>query len=310
MRGLEVSETGDYLRAHLNLVWLRPESALWDAIASRLVSKYNLVSPSLDLGCGNGLFSFVTAGGRFSSAYDVYVNLSTKGFWKNKDIYDAVPVKNLNRYIIKKPEIKFDFGLDHKRNLLNQARRLHYYNNLMLYDANNKLPFADEQLETVFSNIIYWLNDLKKSIKEIYRVLNKDGTALLCIPNTKFLNYCVSYGWAERKSELLRVLNRGRSKNMHWVISYKDFSILARKVGFRIMDHKYYLSPLTLKVWDIGLRPLSPVLIKMANMLHSKDRAVIKEEWMRTVLKFIEPLYAEEISTKKEGGFHFFLLKK
>ncbi|MDD5155675.1 MAG: methyltransferase domain-containing protein [Candidatus Omnitrophica bacterium] len=303
-------EAGSYLREHLNLVWLRPESALWDAIASSLVSRYNVMSPSLDLGCGSGLFSFITAGGRFSCEYDVYVNLSAEGFWENKDIYDAAAVKDLDTYIVKSPRGKFDFGLDHKKNLLNQAGMLHCYRELKLHNANNRLPFADGELGTVFSNIIYWLDDLKKSIREIYRVLRKGGTAILCMPNTKFLDYCASYRWREKRSELLKMLNRGRSDNLKWVISYKDFAGLARKEGFTILDHKYYLSGTTLKFWDIGLRPLSPLLIKMSNMLDPQERAGIKKEWMNTVLRFIEPLYAQDLASKQEGGFHLFLLKK
>jgi len=56
----------DYIKAHLNVAWLRPASALWDVIASTMILKYEIKHPSLDLGCGNGIFSFITAGGEFS----------------------------------------------------------------------------------------------------------------------------------------------------------------------------------------------------------------------------------------------------
>ena len=71
----------DFLKAHLNVAWLRPESALWDAIASTIISKMKLPPPTLDLGCGNGIFSFITAGGDFSIEYDWYKNVDTEGFW-------------------------------------------------------------------------------------------------------------------------------------------------------------------------------------------------------------------------------------
>ena len=63
-------DSENYLYVHLNVNWLRPESALWDALASSVISQIPILSPSLDLGSGNGSFSFITAGGTFSSKYD------------------------------------------------------------------------------------------------------------------------------------------------------------------------------------------------------------------------------------------------
>lgn len=300
----------DFLKAHLNVAWLRPESALWDAIASTLISKYDIISPSLDLGCGNGIFSFITAGGSFSIDYDWYINVEPEGFWEDKDIYNVCKISSLKEYILELPKYSFTFGLDHKPNLLAQAKALNLYKNLIEHDANKSLPFEDGQLETVFSNILYWLSEPKSSLKEIYRILDKNGLALLCIPNKKFLEYCFTYRWEEKNSSLLKKLNRGRSENMHWVVDYKEFAGCAKDAGFKVVHHQYYLSRLTLTIWDIGLRPLSAVLIKMANALNPEQRRTIKREWMETVLDFLLTLYEMEINSKEEKGFHFFVLEK
>lgn len=84
-----MTETPTSLDAHLNVNWLRPESALWDTIASQVISQCELVPPSLDLGSGNGIFSFITAGGEFSPEYDWCRNVDPHGFWNNRDIYDS-----------------------------------------------------------------------------------------------------------------------------------------------------------------------------------------------------------------------------
>tara|TARA_B100001964_G_scaffold6989_1_gene7587 strand:- start:523 stop:816 length:294 start_codon:yes stop_codon:yes gene_type:complete len=97
---------------------------------------------------------------------------------------------------------------------------------------------------------------------------------------------------------------------MHWTISYGDFASLAKRAGFDIVDHSYYLSPLLLKMWDIGLRPLSPLLIKMSNSLTQENRKSIKMEWIETLKEFLLPLYDMEIKCKDEGGFHLFVLRK
>ncbi len=300
-----------FLKNHLNVSWLRPESALWDAVASSIISRQEIKSPSLDMGCGNGLFSFITAGGNFSIDYDWYLNVETEGFWEKKDIYDTCKMNNMEDYILEKPDYKFTCGLDHKNNLLRQAECLGLYDELILHDANQKLPFEDSEFKTVFSNILYWLNDPENSIGEIHRILQDRGRALLCIPNIKFKEYCPTYSWKERKSPLLEKLNRGRSESMHWLTSYQEFSMMVEKVGLRIVDHSYYLSRNTLLIWDVGLRPISPYLIKMANKLNVKDRRSIKSEWVDTVNELLVPLYQMEMDSKEEdGGFHFFVLEK
>ena len=299
-----------YFKNHLNVWWLRPESALCDAISSIEISKYKISLPSLDLGCGNGIFSFITAGGELSIDYDWFINIDTKGFWLGKDIYDYFKVNKLNKYIIKRAEYSFTYGLDIKTNLLKQAAALGLYQNIIRHDANSPLPFKEYEIKTAFSNIIYWLKDAERSLLGINKILTKNGIAILCIPSKKFYDYCITYQWKDRKSELLRLLNHGRSDSIYWTVSYEEFSKMAQNSGFEIVGYKSYLSPLILKIWDIGLRPLSPLLIKMANIMDQKERRAIKIEWMDTVIKFLLNLYEIEESSKEEGGFHLFVLRK
>ncbi len=299
-----------YLEAHLNVAWLRPESALWDAIASTVISKYEILPPSLDLGCGNGIFSFITAGGNFSIDYDWYMNTKTEGFWDNKDIYDVCNINSLEHYIAEQPEYTFTYGLDHKSNLLQQAGLLNLYDNVIEHDANLHLPFEDNQLQTVFSNILYWLSSPQKALAEIYRILDRNGVALLCIPSPKFYEYCFSYGGHKQNSSLLKKLNRGRNESMHWVMKYDEFVQMAQKNNFKIIGHSGYLSELTLNIWDIGLRPLSPLLIKMANNLKPDNRKDIKREWIETLMEFFLPLYEMDQNNNDEKGFNLFILEK
>ena len=109
---------------------------------------------------------------------------------------------------------------------------------------------------------------------------------------------------------MLKKLNRGRSEDIRWLTSYNEFSGLVEDAGFNIVDHSYYLSRLTLTIWDIGLRPISPYLIKMANKLSPEDRRSIKLEWVDTLFEILLPLYEMEMNSKEESGFHFFVLEK
>jgi hypothetical protein len=78
-----------------------------------------------------------------------------------------------------------------------------------------------------------------------------------------------------------------------------------RRGVFEVASARRYLAPKILKIWDLGLRPLSVPLIKMANSLDPARRTEIKEEWCETLMQFAEPLLAEEVEQgSRAGGFN------
>ena len=300
-----------FLEEHLNVNWLRPESALWDAIASGHIAEHVFDPPSLDLGSGNGLFSFVTAGGALALSYDWYQNAEPEGFWENRDIYDTVVDLPTKQSIVRSPRYVIDCALDHKVSLGRQAAALGgFYRRVLIADATRTLPVGDATFQTVFSNILYWLDSPEEALRQVWRILRPGGRALLCLQNTRFEEYCSSYRWEQSGSNLLRLVNCGRSQLGLWTISYRELSAISARIGFEMMAHRYYLSPLTLKTWDIGLRPLSPVLIKMARRLSERDRLEVKLEWLETLTPFLRELYELDQKSTDQGGFHFVCLGK
>lgn len=303
-------EDSDLLDAHLNVAWLRPESALWDAIASDVIAQESFESPSLDLGCGNGIFSFITAGGRFSIHYDWYRNAIPEGFRENRDIYDHFHEGPSDGCVTRVPGYTLDCGLDAKPNLLRQAMALPFYQTGVAANANFSWPFSDETFRTVFSNILYWLDSSDHVFRETRRVLAPRGRAYFCLQDPRFKEICVSYQWKKHGSDLLRLLNRGRSESSLWTVTREEIDLLCRKHGFTIVSHRTYLSPMTLRIWDVGLRPLSSVLLRMISRLSEEDRATIKQEWMDTLRPFLREALLLDRNSEETGGYHFVVLEK
>ena len=75
----------------------------------------------------------------------------------------------------------------------------------------------------------------------------------------------------------------------------------------KIVGSQTYLSLKIWEIWDVGLRPLSPALIKMANYLNSSQRLEIKKEWCDICLPFAEELLEHKLSNGATEGAYYFI---
>ncbi len=297
------------VRAHLDAHWLRPESAMWDAIAARYIGKELAGRKDiLEIGIGNGFFSFLMLGGRLTREFDWFYSVDTHGFWQNVDIFDFDTGVSIADFVEAMPDTRIKVGVDHKQTLLNQARRLGFVDSLILHDCNLSLNI-DSQISTVYSNILYWLDDPIKSLHQFGEMLPRGGKFIAVFPNSDFYRNCASYS---AKGELSRLMNRGRADHIMWHMDLPEFEReISRRGMFQLESAYRYLAPLTLKMWDIGLRPLSVPLINMANALAPETRRDIKEEWCETLMRFAGPLLAAELAEgEADGGFNLVVLSK
>jgi SAM-dependent methyltransferase len=309
--------SSDTLTQLLNVFWLRPETALWREIDIKTMNAFEMHSPSLDLGCGDGTFSFIRAGGEFDRSYDTFRSVAQLDrFFQNVDVFDAYD-ESLSTVVTKSPSYQIDVGFDHKKNLLKKAGQLGLYGSFKQGDANQSLPFPDASFKSVFSNIVYWLDSPQDVISEISRILKPGGRACLMLPNITFPQFgfynqlYVKGGDARWK--FLEMLDRGRfSDNIRQAKSLGEWQAMFEQAGLAIERHHSHLSKLTIQIWDIGLRPLFPVLLEMANELSPEKLRSIKVKWIQTMMAFIEPLIEidREIPGDEEPAFHCFELRK
>lgn len=251
-------------------------------------------------------------GGELTSAYDVYLNLKLKGFWNKKDIYNQSETPIPPRFISKRPRYSYTVGLDHKINLIKQASYLGAYQKTVLADANQSWPFRNNSFQNIFSNIGYWLSNPNFLFSELGRTLKSGGKAYLALQTPSLPKLCPSYRPNDfpNYSQLLTLLNGGRSECSNWRLSLKELECLIRDNGFKLAYHRYYLTSVTLKIWDIGFRPLTPVLTKMANLLTSRKRVQLKKEWIELLNQLLNPVFEFEHQEPKDGGYIYIILEK
>ncbi|MEW6165110.1 MAG: class I SAM-dependent methyltransferase [Pseudomonadota bacterium] len=301
----------------LNVFWLRPETALWREIDIRTMSAFDMTPPSLDLGCGDGTFSFIRAGGEFDRSFDAFRSVAQLDrFFQNVDVFDSYDA-NMSVAVTSPPRYRIDVGFDYKDNLLKKAGQLGLYGELRQGDANRPLPFPEASFNSVFSNIVYWLDSPLSVIAEIARILRPGGRACLMLPNItlpqfSFYNRQYVQG-ADPRWKFLELLDRGRfSDNIRQAKSLEEWQSMFAHAGLEIERHQFHLSKLVIQAWDIGLRPLFPVLLEMANELPPEKLVAIKAKWIATMRTFIEPLLEIDrtLPGDEQPSFHCFELRK
>ena len=168
-----------------------------------------------------------------------------------------------------------------KEGLLTKARHLGVYGELIHHDNNQlPLPFGDKALATIFSNAIYWIDNLENAMEDIHRILQPGGQIILQLMTPHFL------GTLDRLDGILsdsamKILDRNRRATMPSPRTYKEWEMIAKRAGFRDLEiETMFPSELLIDIWNVGLRPISHLLIQMANELDSDKRQLIKKEWV------------------------------
>lgn len=304
-------------RQLMNYYWLRPETVLWRLRDIELLNSIDFYGKSLDLCCGDGIYSFIRSGGEFSTSYDAFVDVkAVDNFFTGEDIYaDCLDVWDQG-YVTKTPLEKINVGYDWKQGLLDKAARLGLYGDLVQGDANKSLVLDDESFDTVFSNAIYWMKNIEGLLGELNRILKPGGQLIVSVPDQGFVDSSL-YGKFIKRNELVpdyvTKLDRGRfHDNFQTVRSDTDWKSLFDKSRFNIVDHKKYLSAQTIEVWDIGLRPFSPYLIRMQQSLSKQDLLEIKADWVNELTPIVYEYFQGESSREKATGtgFNLYHLEK
>lgn len=295
------------INQYLKTNWLRPETLLWDVHLSLLIEPYlKRKIKKLEIGIGNGINSFITLGGELNKNYDTYQNLNYNSFVTTEDIYNTYK-KNSKKIIKKKVKNKFDLVIDHKENLLKQARLLDISNTYLKHDCNKSIKIKDK-FDLIYTNILYWLKNPFYNIREFNDILNKKGLLIFTLPNENFFKYCKSY---KSKNKFWKKLNLQRNKHFNFSYKKKEIGSKLKKMKFfKIIKVKSFLSKKSCKIWDIGTRIVSPELIKMSSSLSKNEKLIIKYNWCKKLHPLIYELIKDEIKDSKSGGFDLYILKK
>ena len=281
----------DLLKQFLNLYWLRPEVGPECTFRSISLDGLNFESPSIDISCGDGQFTFIHLGGRFDHNFDNFSGTRAKDFSHSSfvDIHDHFE-ESYNVKISKKSDFKIDYGTDWKQTLLDKASKLNLYKNLILHDNNKPLPFPDNHFKTIYSNAVYWVEDPTKLLLEIKRILHPQGKVILQLMTPFHLETLDKFS-DFLTEEAVDILDRKRRETMPSLKPYSEWKQIVSECEF-IVDEVRNVFPnkMIIDLWNIGLRPIAHLLIQMSDSLTDENRNKIKTEWVDIFYKLFKPL--------------------
>lgn len=282
----------ELLRRYLNIYWLRPENAFWTVLRSLAWQPVTMTPPSIDLSCGDGVFSFVHAGGAFGLSFDVFQSVGNLvGVARdNADMFDQAPDAGYRPDVTCRPAWSIDVGTDLKATSLAKAALLGFYQRLVQHDHEQPLPFGDHEFQSVYCNSAKWVRNVDLFLREIARITRPGGTIVLHVKLDTIARYTLAPFRTRLGDDVLDLLDRGRLATWPSLASRSEWERRFRSAGLEICDATPLATRTHAHLWDIGLRPIAPLLVRMANDLAPATRAAIKRDWIALFTRLLGPI--------------------
>lgn len=297
----------DALDAFMSIHWLRPENGFWTALRSKVLNKINFEGRVIDISCGDGLFSFLHNGGRLARDFDMFRSVGHLGEVrdKHKDMFDS-DIAEYEPKVITRPALRYSAGTDWKQSLLSKAGTLDFYERLTLHDNDDALPFEKESFDIVYSNSIYWVKNIENHIKDLKRICKTGGKLVLEIKTNNIRDYTIEARYPQFGMEFHSLLNRGRFSTWKTFRGLDWWRAEFKKMGMIELDCEGFIAPEHAFVWDVGLRPIAPSLVMLANNVSEDIRNRAKEEMIETFKILARPLC--EIPVKQESAVEYLIV--
>lgn len=291
--------TAHFLRALLPFTWLRPERSLVDAYQLSAVASLlpePLPQPSMEFGCTDGVCTFVLLGGQADFLYDDYVDVPVPSSEVQIEDYFEVALPMTRDVVIHPARETITYGLSWKAAHLERASRLSLYENLMSCSLDSQITLADKSLEFVWAPNLFQVKPehLDSTIASLKRVLNDDGMLLTILPDVAQKQCELFQRLSTLPGGLRETLDRGISRNLTMnARSHEEWTAVFEQHNLQVQEHIQFLPKLAGDIYQIGFRPMFPVLLKAYALLRSGDTSEflnVKRQWIDTEYSFLEAL--------------------
>lgn len=140
---------------------------------------------------------------------------------------------------------QFEYGIDNNeaKDVKIAIRKKRYKK--VLIESAEKTTIPSNSLNFVFSNsVIEHIPNNKKVLKEVSRLLRKEGLFIFTCPSIYFTKYL------EKKYGHLYAMARNKQFNHYHLLSHSQWKKRLAKFGLKVLNYKYYMDEESLMFWE------------------------------------------------------------
>ncbi len=179
---------------YLNIYFLKPFDAVNDTLTSYLIfEKIKIKNNFLEIGSGDGMFSFIMCGGKFSIKFDRYLDIDLK----KDDIFDTHKKLIKFNYNFKKM-IRPSISVDAKLNHIKKIRQIGFSKKIY-HTSYEKLPFKNNSINYIFFYTAHGMKSLDKSVSSAYKILKKKGNLVILVFDNYVKNHFICHNLKKKE---------------------------------------------------------------------------------------------------------------
>lgn len=264
---------------YLNIYFLKPHDAINDTLTASLIHRLDWSGNLIEIGSGDGMFSFIMHGGKFPLYFDRYLLTDTSKL----DIFDThkegvLPAVNF----LSEPTIKL--AVDAKLTHVEKIKEIGFAQDAINSEYES-LPLPSNAVNKIFYYTPHGLKSHVNAIGEAFRVLKPGGKMLILLYDSEFRSsfifYRLSKFFTGKFGKYCLSLDNGRFNEITALSkSPKEWRQFFERVGFEIEEQYSGLSCFAWKCYDVQTRPFLRGLIGFFGFLPPWLRTLVKLVWM------------------------------
>lgn len=266
---------------YLSIYFLKPFDAVNDTLTAMLLKRLNWNGKVVEIGAGDGEFSYIMHGGKFPLWYDRFLQVDIS----RKDIFSAYESVNFSDNLPIPAHPHYAISIDERFFHTKKIKHIGFAK-LPLCANYEYLPIRSNTVETVFYYIPHGLKDHKKAIIEVRRILVDGGNLLILLYNISFKDYFLCYRlWKKMEIKWLKSfflsLDNGRFEELTSLAKTLDeWKHFFKDNGFELEKTYCGLTRIAWAFYDIQTRPFLRPLIFFFNSLPLPIRTFFKFMWI------------------------------
>lgn len=271
---------------YFGIYFLKPHDAVNDTVTSFLITRFDWTGKFLEIGSGDGMFSYLMHGGIFPFSFDRYGDTDLK----KSDIFEKHTRGKINpRKTLSYPNILA--SVDAKKVHVEKIKEINFSKSGIVATYEN-LPFEDESQDNIFFYTPHGVSDHAQAFNEAVRVLKPGGRMIILRYDTGFAKafVCKNLGsrFNGRIGKYFQKLDGGR---------FDEITLMAQNEqqwknqfvqhGLAILGCYSGLSHFAWRVYDVQTRPILKGLVTFFDCLPKSFRAILKFLWMICLFPYL-----------------------